>query len=354
MDGLQSQLQQQRHRGDALLRPALQDHAERSVDEALHASIILLHSAPDVHAIQEDGDPLHLQDADTKGGGDGGVHQQVLDLVEDGGGGEDASLDHAGAIEVVSDHHAQVLVLLHHGNTISLQHPLPLVDLLLQGDPFLLADARLGGALLLRLLRRGVLQHGVDAWNHHHTALGRSDGHAPRVRPLCHLVHPSLQLLRTPPHDTQVIREEEVGAGRFPGLSFSELGKDVVDEEGEEDGAEGAALPQSTLQRNGLGGVAVGVDDNGGVGVELLDEGVDLPADAHRAHLVEQRLVRDRVVCLLEVHEAHPRVLSLVEPLPTRSRQVALDAVDRLQQGGHVSRALQCTAFRDGSRPARA
>ena len=84
-----------------------------------------------------------------------------------------------------------------------------------------------------------------------------------------------------------------MGAGRFPGLSFSELGEDVVDEEGEEDGAEGAALPQSTLQRNGLGGVAVGVDDNGGVGVELLDEGVDLPADAHRAHLVEQRLVRD-------------------------------------------------------------
>ena len=69
VDGLQSQLQQQRHRGDALLRPALQDHAERSVDEALHASIILLHSAPDLHAIQEDGDQLHLQDADTKGGG---------------------------------------------------------------------------------------------------------------------------------------------------------------------------------------------------------------------------------------------------------------------------------------------
>ena len=79
-------------------------------------------------------------------------------------------------------------------------------------------------SVILWLLRRGVLQHGVDAWNHHHTALGRSDGHAPRVRPLCHLVHPSLQLLRTPPHDAQVIREEEVGAGRFPGLSFSELG----------------------------------------------------------------------------------------------------------------------------------
>ena len=56
---------------------------------------------------------------------------------------------------------------------------------------------------------------------------------------------------------------------------------------------------------------------------------------------------------LLEVHEAHPRVLSLVEPLPTRSGQVALDAVDRLQQGGHVPRALQCIAFRDGSRPVR-
>ena len=90
-------------------------------------------------------------------------------------------------------------------------------------------------SVILRLLRRGVLQHGVDAWNHHHTALGRSDGHAPRARPLCHLVHPSLQLLRTPPHDTQVIREEEVGAGRFPWLPFSELGEDVVDEEGEED-----------------------------------------------------------------------------------------------------------------------